>query len=469
MLLAFGVTVKAAADFERAMSGVGAATMASSGQMDELRAAALKMGADTMYSATEAANAETELAKAGVSVKDILGGGLKGALDLAAAGQLDVASAANIAATSLQQFHLTGSQTSHVADLLSAGAGKAMGSVTDLAGALKYVGPVAAQMGVSIDQATGTLALFAQQGVVGEQAGTSLRGVISALVSPSTQASNEMAALGINVFDATGHFVGLDGVAGQLQKSMGGLTEKQRSNALGLIFGNEQLTAARILYSAGAQGVQDWTSKVNDSGYAARQAAKLTDNLTGDIERLGGSLSTVLIEGGSGANGVLRFLTQTATGAVNAFGDLPGPLAAVGTGLLGIVGTGTLLLGVLGTVIPRIQEARAALVGMGDGGVRANAALGVIGKVGAVAAASAVAVGLLSAGWDKLHPPAQIAQADAAKLTQQLSGSCPSPPRRRPRTPTTSTSTSWSSSCCSPTTPSTGPSTASGRSARPTP
>jgi hypothetical protein len=74
-------------------------------------------------------------------------------------------------------------QTSHVADLLAAGAGKAMGSVQDLSEGLKYVGPVAHGMGVSIEETTGALALFASKGILGEQAGTSLRGVISALSS----------------------------------------------------------------------------------------------------------------------------------------------------------------------------------------------------------------------------------------------------------------------------------------------
>ncbi|MCU1668051.1 MAG: hypothetical protein JWP40_978 [Blastococcus sp.] len=420
LLLAFGVAVNAAAEFDKAMSGVGAATMANAGQMKQLRQAALDAGAATMYSATDAANAETELAKAGISVRDILNGGLIGALDLAAAGQLDVATAAQIAATAMQQFHLAGSQTGHVADLLAAGSNKALGSVQDLAGALKYVGPVAAGMGVSIDQTVGTLASFAQAGIIGEQAGTSLRGVISALSSPSKQAANEMENLGINVFDAQGKFIGLDGVAGQLHDSMAGLTEAERSQALGRIFGNEQLTAARVLYSEGAKGVQDWTGKVNDSGYAARQAAKLTDNLNGDLERLGGSLSTVLIKGGEGSTNVLRFLAQAAEGSVNAFGELPGPLAATGVGLAGIVGVGAVVLGIVGSLVPKVQAARESLRGMGAAGAALDSGLGKVGKVAGYTGAAIAGVSLLAAAFDALHPPTQIVIADQSVLTEQL-------------------------------------------------
>lgn len=275
MMAAFAGAAIEAAAFDKAMSGVHAATLAGSHDMSLLRQAALDAGAATSYSATEAANAETELAKAGVSVTNIVNGGLRGALALAAAGQLDVASAAEDAATAMNDFHLAGTQTSHVADLYAAAAGKAQGSVQDLAGAMKYVGPVADGLNVSIEQTTGTLALFASNGVIGEQAGTSLRGVISSLTSPSQQAAGEMKTLGINVFNAQGNFIGLDGVAGQLHDRLGNLTQAQRAQALGMIFGNEQLTGANLLYQAGAKGVDDWTKKVNDSGYAARQAAAL--------------------------------------------------------------------------------------------------------------------------------------------------------------------------------------------------
>jgi hypothetical protein len=92
-----GLAVSKSMEFEKSMSAVAAATQATGGTLESLRAAAIKAGADTAYSATEAADAITEMAKAGVSAKDIMGGGLTGALSLAAAGQIDVADAAGIA------------------------------------------------------------------------------------------------------------------------------------------------------------------------------------------------------------------------------------------------------------------------------------------------------------------------------------------------------------------------------------
>lgn len=404
VLAGFGMAVQQMSEFEVSMSAAAAATMATAQTQDQLRSAALEAGASTSYSATEAADAITELAKAGVGADDILGGGLAGALDLAAAGQLDVATAAEIAATQMSVFGLSGQATSHVADLLAAGAGKAQGSVQDLAGALKYVGPVAAGMGVSIEETTGALAMFASKGIVGEQAGTSLRGVISALSAPSEAAATTLQNLGISVFDAQGNFIGLAGVAGQLHGAMSDLTEEERSAALGRIFGNEQLTAARVLYEQGSEGVKEWTRSVNDAGFAQEQAAKLTDNLKGDVERLGGALSTAFITGGSGASGALRFLTEGATSAVEAFSALPDPVEGAITAIAGIAGAGAVAIGGIATVSSKVGEFRDQLNEMGGLGEQFSGALGTAGqwaaKAGAIGGVALAVWGLSNVAAD---------------------------------------------------------------------
>jgi hypothetical protein len=180
-----GVFIFKAAKFDQAMSRVDAATHETASNMDKMRDAAIQAGAKTQFSATEAADAITALAKAGVKTRDILGenGGLAGALSLAAAGELDVATAAEDIATALTQFQLKGKAAVHVSDLLAAAAGKAQGEVSDMAVALKYAGVPAANLGVSIEQTTGTIALFAKSGIIGEQAGTSLRGMLASLTS----------------------------------------------------------------------------------------------------------------------------------------------------------------------------------------------------------------------------------------------------------------------------------------------
>src|SRR3954469_8527516 len=180
-----GYAIKAAADFDKAMSGVSAATHASAKDISALRQAALQAGKDTQYSATQAAQGITELSKAGVSTASILGGGLKGALALAAAGQLDVGEAAEIAASAMTQFKLSGDKVPHVADLLAAAAGKAQGSVHDMGYALNQSGLVASQFGLSIEDTTGALAEFANAGLTGSDAGTSFKSMLLAMGSPS--------------------------------------------------------------------------------------------------------------------------------------------------------------------------------------------------------------------------------------------------------------------------------------------
>jgi hypothetical protein len=212
-----GYAIKAAADFDKAMSGVQAATHAGANEIGALRQAALQAGKDTQYSATQAAQGITELSKAGVSTADVLGGGLKGALNLAAAGQLDVGEAAETAATAMTQFGLSGKDIPHVADLLAAGAGKAQGSVHDMGYALKQSGLVAAQFGLSVEDTTGTLAAFASAGLIGSDAGTSFKTMLLALANPSAKTKDAMDELGISAYDAQGKFVGIRRCAEQLQ------------------------------------------------------------------------------------------------------------------------------------------------------------------------------------------------------------------------------------------------------------
>lgn len=330
------------ARFDKEMSSVAAATHASAGEMDRLRDAAIEAGAKTSFSATEAAQGVEELAKAGVSTADILSGGLSGALDLAAAGEIGVGEAAETAASAMTQFKLKGQDLPHVADLLAAGAGKAQGSVQDMSAALNQSGLVAAQMGLSIDEATGTLAAFASAGLLGSDSGTSFKTMLLRLAAPTDVAAAKMKELGIEAFDSSGKFVGMAKFAGNLQSALAGLTDEQRNAALSIIFGQDAIRSSSIVYQQGERGIQGWIDKTNDAGFAAETARLKLDNLSGDIEALKGSLETLAIRSG-GANEGLRILTQAATGLVNQIADLPPGLGTAVTALAGVSG-GALLL-----------------------------------------------------------------------------------------------------------------------------
>lgn len=321
---AFGVAaVKMAADFDQQMSTVQANTGATSAQMDQLRAAAIEAGASTVYSASDSADAINDLGKAGMSVTDILTGGLSGALNLAASDGMAVGDAAEYMANALSMFHLKGSQASQVADTLAAGAGKAVGNVSDFGEALNNCGAQANSFGMNVQETTGVLALFAQNGTIGAEAGTQLNSMLMKLAAPSAEASNTMRELGISAYDAQHHFVGMANFAGQLQKAEKNLTDEQRNQANATIFGSYAIKAANYLYEAGESGVNKWTKAVSESGYAAEQAAAKNNNLKGDLENLGGSMESLMISVGEGAQGPLRKMVQGLDTLVDTFSGLP--------------------------------------------------------------------------------------------------------------------------------------------------
>lgn len=362
-LLSAGLAVatKASMDFDAAMSNVQAATHESAANMDLLRQAALDAGESTVFSATESAAAIEELAKAGVSTADILGGGLTGALDLAAAGGLDVATAAGIAATALQQFNLSGGDMAHVADLLAAGAGKAMGDVTDLSQALNQSALVAKQTGLSIEETTAGLSAFAASGLLGSDAGTSFKTMLQSLNPTSAQAAELMEKYNLQAYDAQGNFVGLAEYAGRLKTGLSGLSTEQQNATLKTIFGADAVRAATVLYQEGSEGITEWTQAVDDQGYAASTAAMRLDNLQGDVEALGGAFETALIDTGSAANDTLRTMVQALTGLIGMYNDLPAPVQGTVMALGGAAAAVALTGGAAFLAVPKWLEFKATV------------------------------------------------------------------------------------------------------------
>jgi TP901 family phage tail tape measure protein len=373
---AFGVAaVKMAADFDQQMSTVQANTGATSAQMDQLRAAAIEAGASTVYSASDSADAINDLGKAGMSVTDILNGGLSGALNLAASDGMAVGDAAEYMANALSMFHLKGSQASQVADTLAAGAGKAVGNVSDFGEALNNCGAQANSFGMNVQETTGVLALFAQNGTIGAEAGTQLNSMLMKLAAPSTEAANTMKELGISAYDAQDHFVGMANFAGQLQKAEKNLTDEQRNQANATIFGSYAIKAANYLYEAGESGVNKWTKAVSESGYAAEQAAAKNNNLKGDLENLSGSMESLMISVGEGAQGPLRKMVQCLDTLVDAFAGLPsgaqqtivvmaslaGVFGAVHKAAGNLNGSTSIMANNIGLAIDPIQRVKTAL------------------------------------------------------------------------------------------------------------
>jgi TP901 family phage tail tape measure protein len=382
------LAVKASTEFGAKMAQLQSLSHANAAEMKQLSNAALSVGTAYGFSATQVADAQLELVKAGIGIKAQLGGALVGALTLAAAGQLDVARATEITTVAMTQFQLSAKDVPHLADLLSAGADKALGSVGDLGEALKNGGLQAHNMGLTIDDTVGTLSAFANAGILGAEAGTQLRSMFLRLQNPTAASKKTMAEYGIAINDASGKFVGITKFAGELHDKLDGLSQAQRNQALATMFGSHAIIAASVLYQDGGKAadkagtsIGDWIRNVNASGFAAAQAAGKMNSLQGDTQKLAASFQTDLIKGGTGANDVLRNLTQTATGALDVFGQIPAPVLAAGTSVLALVAGVGLIGGTALIAIPKVILFRKTMQDLGTTG---RGLAGTIGKGGAV-------------------------------------------------------------------------------------
>lgn len=319
--LAVGVgiaaAVKEAADFNAKMALVQTLSHSNESQMRKLSAAAKSAGLDFGFTANQVADAEAELIKAGVSVKDILGGGLKGALTLASAGQLDVGQSAEIAASAMAQFKLQGKDIPHIADLLAAAADKAQGNLDDMGYALEQAGTTAHQSGLSIEQTTGTLAAFAHAGLIGERGGTTFKQMLLQLEHPAKDASALMDKYNLSLYNANGQIKTMPELAGNLQRAFEHLTPAQRNSALATIFGSRAIQGANILMGDGQKVIAQWIKKVDAQGFAAHQASGKLNSLEGDLTKLKAAGENAFIDLGSGAVGApLRHFVQDTTSEI---------------------------------------------------------------------------------------------------------------------------------------------------------
>ena len=299
---AIGGAITKSADFEARMSSIKAVTGSSTDVMKQFHDAAIKAGADTAFSATEAADAIEELAKAGVSTKDILDGGLTGALNLATAGELDLKEAAEIASTALNAFKRDNLSVVDAANQLAGAANASATDVHELKYGLSMVAPVASGLGLSFKDTTNALAVFAQNGLKGSDAGTSLKTMLMNLQPQTKGQYLAMKNLGIITEDGANKFFTAEGkiksfaeISQVLKDSLGGLTQQQQQQALKTLFGTDAVRAATIAMNEGADGANKMQAEISKVT-AAQVAAEKLNNLKGAVEGLSGSFETLQIK-----------------------------------------------------------------------------------------------------------------------------------------------------------------------------
>lgn len=310
----FALAVNAAKDFDQALANVAAAGgKQASAQMDQIRQKALQLGADTSFSATEAADAMEVLIKAGLSVNDVLNGAADAAVNLAAAEGISIPEAAEIAAVAMTAFNLEAKQMPKIADEISRAASATKMNVKDFGMAMNQAGAVSKLVGLSFEDMALAITAMGKAGIVGSDAGTSLKTMLLNL-NPATKAQRElMRDLGLITkdganafFDATGKAKSLTDIAGVLNNALKGMTQQQKLSTLETLFGSDAIRAAAIISEQGAQGMRDLTAEMNSQLSVADKAKVRQDSLAGSIEKMKGSFDTAAILIGTAFIPVLR-------------------------------------------------------------------------------------------------------------------------------------------------------------------
>ena len=315
-------SAKTAIDFESSMSRVEGALNDPKANMEELRQLALDMGADTVFSASEAGAAMEELAKGGLTAADIKGGALKTTMDLAAAGSLELAEAANVTVQAMGAFGLSADQTGEAASALAGAAAASSADVSDLTQGLSQVSAQAHSAGWSIQDTTAVLGAFADAGIKGSDAGTSLKTMLQRLASPTGAAESQMEALGISTRDSSGNMLDAAGIAGELQAKLGGLDSATRDAAIQAIFGADASRAALVMMNQGTEGIQRYTAATNDQTAAQRLADSQMGDTERSIEEMSGAIETAAIQVGGALAPAVTDVANAVGGAAESFSQM---------------------------------------------------------------------------------------------------------------------------------------------------
>ena len=359
--------VKTGADFEDTMSQTAGALNIPMSQMGSMRNLALKMGADTQFSAKEAGEAMVELAKGGLTEAQIKGGALKATMDLAASSGMELGSSANVVVQAMGAFGLSADKSSVAANALAGAAAASSTDVEPLTQGLAQCGAQAHLAGWNIQDTTAVLGAFADAGVNGADAGTSLKTMLQRLSAPTGEAAKLMNKYGINVRNGNGTMKSASEVAQLLHDKLGKLSPAARDAAMQTIFGSDASRAAAIMMNNGAAGLAKYTKATYDQTSASRLADSQMGDTNRSIEQMKGSLETAGIALSTILNPIVRDVANKIQDLTNKFTALPAPVQKVVLAIAGIVaaaGPAIVGFGKLASGIGAIQK---LLGGLGAG------------------------------------------------------------------------------------------------------
>jgi len=357
-------------DFDKSLNVLKAVAGATNDEMERMTKLARQLGADLTLpgtSAADAAAAMAELAKAGLSVNDIMSAA-RGVLQLSAAGQIDNARAAEITANALNAFKLKGEDAVMIADLLAASANASSAEVSEMADSLQMAAAVAAMSGMSIQETIASLSLLANAGIQGSDAGTSLKQMLLQLQTPTNKARDLMRDLGINVYDSAGNMKSMREIIQIFSTQLGGLTQQERNFALGIIFGSDAIRAANIVLMQGTNQYDQMTTSITKAGAAADLAGALMEGLPGVVENIKSAFETAAIAAIEPFKDDIIALGNAFAKLLNTFSNLPEPMRkfiVVMLILLALTGPLLIFIGTLVTMAATVINAISVLSGLG--------------------------------------------------------------------------------------------------------
>lgn len=333
-MLAPGIAT--AANFEAALSGLGAISRASAADMGILEQSALDLGASTAFSAAQVVEAQTELAKKGFDTNQITGA-MPGLLDLAAAAQTNLANAASVTTSALNTFHLKAADSTRIADIIAAASTTSATDIDGLGMALQNAGAVVQGAGGDFALLAAITGKLADAGINAAVAGTATKIMFSRLAAPTGDAAKALSNLGISTRDARGNMLPFLDVMGNLEAAMAGMGTGERAEFLKRIFGEEAVGSVTALLGKGVGTLGEFAEALRDSsGAASEMAKKQLDNLKGSMTILGSAWEGLSITIGSVFTPVLKVLVDGLTWTVSLFNKLAShPLGKVLIALVG--------------------------------------------------------------------------------------------------------------------------------------
>ena len=341
-----GLAVRQFASFDDAIRATAAVSGASGDALQMLTDRARELGRTTSFTAVEVANLMTELGRAGFSPDQI--SEMTGAvLNLARASGTDATLAAGIMSATLRQFSLDASNAGRAADVLTKAANSTFSSVEGLGESLKYAGPVAASLGMSLEDTVAILGTLGNVGIQGSEAGTALRrlSVISAATGEQLQS-----LFGVSNVDAAGNLKPLVDVLDEISKATATMPVAERTEKMSQAFGLLGITSANVL-SQTAGGVRGLAAELRNASGTADQTARMMDaGLGGSFRVAMSAIEGVALALADGLEPGLKSVTNVITGVLGGLTKLLSNnkelVATFGTGLAVFTASGAALMGV---------------------------------------------------------------------------------------------------------------------------